>query len=240
MVSARKTSIACCVGDRWRLRISSANGLKRNCYARRWLRAESTERLLVHGLRERVWVCCGKRRWMEVRSDLRRIVKGGMGGLSEALASAAKAAGVEIRTSAQRLPELPESMATTPKVVLEGGEEIESRVVVSNADPRTTFLNLVDPIDLDPNFLLKMRNYRAPGVAAKINLALIGLAGISRCKRRRSESKTCRPHSHRSRDRLSRARFRRFEVWRVFCRTVSRHHHSVARAILRSRRRANT
>ena len=59
-----------------------------------------------------------------------------------------------------------------PKVVLEGGEEIESRVVVSNADPRTTFLRLVDPIDLDPNFLLKMRNYRAPGVAAKINLAL--------------------------------------------------------------------
>ena len=62
-----------------------------------------------------------------------------------------------------------------PKVVLEGGEEIESRVVVSNADPRTTFLNLVDPIDLDPNFLLKMRNYRAPGAAAKINLALSGL-----------------------------------------------------------------
>ena len=56
-----------------------------------------------------------------------------------------------------------------PKVVLEG-EEIESRVVVSNADPRSTFLNLVDPIDLDPNFLSKMRNYRAPGVAAKINL----------------------------------------------------------------------
>ncbi|HSK62658.1 MAG TPA: NAD(P)/FAD-dependent oxidoreductase, partial [Pyrinomonadaceae bacterium] len=53
--------------------------------------------------------------------------------------------------------------------------EIESRVVVSNADPRTTFLKLVDPVDLDPNFLLKMRNYRAPGAAAKINLALDGL-----------------------------------------------------------------
>jgi phytoene dehydrogenase-like protein len=48
-------------------------------------------------------------------------------------------------------------------------------VVVSNADPRTTFLNLVDPIDLEPGFLLKMRNYRAPGVVAKLNLALDGL-----------------------------------------------------------------
>ncbi len=59
--------------------------------------------------------------------------------------------------------------------MLESGEEIESRVVVSNADPRTTFLKLVDPVDLDPNFLSKMRNYRTPGVAAKINLALDGL-----------------------------------------------------------------
>ena len=70
----------------------------------------------------------------------------------------------------------------SPKVVLDGGEEIESRVVVSNADPRTTFLNLVDPVDLNPNFLSKMRNYRAPGTAAKINLALSALpvfAGVN-------------------------------------------------------------
>jgi phytoene dehydrogenase-like protein len=104
--------------------------------------------------------------------------KGGMGALSDALANAAKAAGVEIRTSA--------SVATVvgpdsdkPKVVIEGGEEIESRVVVSNADPRTTFLDLVDPVDLNPNFLSKMRNYRAPGTAAKINLALSGLPSFT-------------------------------------------------------------
>ncbi len=100
--------------------------------------------------------------------------KGGMGGLSEALANAAKAAGAEIRTSA-RVAQISDAYGAKPKVVLDGGEEIESRVVVSNADPRTTFLNLVDPIDLEPNFLLKMRNYRAPGVVAKINLALDGL-----------------------------------------------------------------
>ena len=97
--------------------------------------------------------------------------KGGMGALSEALANAAKAAGVEIRTSA-RVSQINGAYGDQPKVVLEGGEEIESRAVISNADPRATLLNLVDPIDLEPNFLLKMRNYRAPGVVAKINLAL--------------------------------------------------------------------
>lgn len=100
--------------------------------------------------------------------------KGGMGGLTQALMNAAKAAGAEIRTSA-RVSQINDAYGDKPKVVLDGGEEIESRVVVSNADPRTTFLNLVDPIDLEPNFLLKMRNYRAPGVVAKINLALSGL-----------------------------------------------------------------
>ena len=100
--------------------------------------------------------------------------KGGMGALSEALASAAKAAGVEIRTSAQ-VSQIRDAYSDKPAVVLNGGEEIESRVVVSNADPRTTFLNLVDPIDLEPNFLLKMRNYRTPGVVGKINLALSAL-----------------------------------------------------------------
>ena len=100
--------------------------------------------------------------------------KGGMGGLGQALANAAKAAGAEIRTSA-RVAQISGAYTDKPKVVLEGGEEIESRVVVSNADPRTTFLKLVDPIDLEPGFLLKMRNYRAPGVVAKVNLALDGL-----------------------------------------------------------------
>ena len=100
--------------------------------------------------------------------------RGGMGALSQALAGAAKAAGAEVRTSAA-VSAIAGADGEKPKVVLESGDEIESRVVVSNADPRTTFLELVDPVDLDPNFLLKMRNYRAPGAAAKINLALDSL-----------------------------------------------------------------
>jgi phytoene dehydrogenase-like protein len=101
-------------------------------------------------------------------------VKGGLGALTAALAKAATDAGVEIRTQAdvERVL-LAEGKAS--KVVLKSGEEIPARAVVSNADPRTTFLRLVDPIDLDPEFLLKIRNYRAVGSAAKINLALSGL-----------------------------------------------------------------
>lgn len=90
------------------------------------------------------------------------------GGLAQTLADAATSAGAEIRTSAEV------KRIEGSKVVLRDGEEIEARAVVSNADPRTTFLKLVDPIDLDPNFLLKMRNYRAPGTVAIINLTLSG------------------------------------------------------------------
>jgi phytoene dehydrogenase-like protein len=100
--------------------------------------------------------------------------KGGMGALAAVLAGAAKAAGAEIRTRAA-VSAIAGADTDAPRVVLESGEEIESRVVVSNADPRTTFLDLVDPVDLDPNFLSKMRNYRAPGVVAKLNLALDSL-----------------------------------------------------------------
>jgi phytoene dehydrogenase-like protein len=101
-------------------------------------------------------------------------VKGGMGGLTSALAQAALNAGVEIRTSAPVIKiETREDKAS--KVVLENGEEISARAIVSNADPRTTLLNLVDPVDLDPSFLSKMRNYRATGTTAKVNLALSAL-----------------------------------------------------------------
>ena len=96
-------------------------------------------------------------------------VRGGMSALSQALADAAKAAGAEIRTAAEV------ARIEGAKVVLANGEEVEARAVVSNADPRTTFLKLVDPVDLDPSFLSKMRNYRAPGTVAKINLKLSGL-----------------------------------------------------------------
>ena len=101
-------------------------------------------------------------------------VKDGMGQLTRALAKAAEGFGAEIRTGTEvaRI-ETNEDRAT--RVVLANGDELSSRAVVSNADPRTTFLTLVDPIELDPNFLLKLRNYRAVGCVAKVNLALSGM-----------------------------------------------------------------
>jgi phytoene dehydrogenase-like protein len=101
-----------------------------------------------------------------------------MGALAEALASAARAAGAEIRTSAPVAAIAVKGNRATG-VVLEGGEEIEARAVVSNADPRSTFLRLVDPADLDPGFLQKIRAYRSHGVAAKVNYALSGLPAFS-------------------------------------------------------------
>ena len=101
-------------------------------------------------------------------------VKGGMGALTEALASAAKQAGVEIRTAA-RVEQIEATEEKATKVLLTNGEEISARAIVSNADPRTTFLNLIDPVNLDPTFLMRIRNYRSKGVSAKVNLALSGL-----------------------------------------------------------------
>src|SRR5689334_4106783 len=95
-------------------------------------------------------------------------VKGGMGALAKALGDAATSAGSEIRTAAEV------ARIEDGKVILRDGETIEARAVVSNADPRTTFLKLVDPVELDPNFLSKMRNYRAPGTVARIDLTLSG------------------------------------------------------------------
>ena len=105
-------------------------------------------------------------------------VKGGMGALTQALSKAAAAAGVEIKPAAEVL-EIQAGNGTSAKVVMKGGEEIETRAVVSNADPHATFLRLVDPIDLEPNFLSKVRNYRATGTAGKINVALSGLPTFS-------------------------------------------------------------
>ena len=100
--------------------------------------------------------------------------RGGMGALTAALAAAARAQGAEIRTGARVAQVLVEDGAATG-VVLDGGETLRARAVVSGADPRQTFLKLVDPAHLGPDFAGKMRNYRCQGAAAKVNLALARL-----------------------------------------------------------------
>src|SRR5687767_10919879 len=103
-----------------------------------------------------------------------RLVRGGLGALTAALASAARAAGAEIRTNAEvRRVRVKNGRATG--VTLASGEELDAKAVVSNADPRRTLLGLIDSVELEPVFLQRMRNYRASGTVAKINLALSAL-----------------------------------------------------------------
>jgi phytoene dehydrogenase-like protein len=101
-------------------------------------------------------------------------VKGGPGALTGAMADAAREAGADIRTDAPVARVLARDGRVTG-VVLNDGTEIEAGVVISSADPKRTFLTLVDPVDLDPAFLMKVRNYRCSGTVAKVNLALDGL-----------------------------------------------------------------
>lgn len=49
---------------------------------------------------------------------------------------------------------------------------IQTAAVVSGVDPKRTFFQLVDPAQLDPTFAMRIRNFRAKGNVAKVNLAL--------------------------------------------------------------------
>lgn len=99
------------------------------------------------------------------------MVKGGPGALAKAMADAARDAGVTIRTDTAVARILVRD-GKAAGVLLEDGHEIAATAVVSNADPRRTFLGLVDPVELDPSFLAKIRNYRCRGTVAKVHLAL--------------------------------------------------------------------
>jgi phytoene dehydrogenase-like protein len=104
-------------------------------------------------------------------------VKGGPGALTRAMADAAIEAGAEIRTGAAAARVLVRDGAVAG-VVLHDGTEIPAQTVVSSADPKRTLTDLVDPIELDPTFLARIRNYRCRGTTAKVNLALSALPGV--------------------------------------------------------------
>ncbi len=106
---------------------------------------------------------------------------GGMGALTQAMASAAKAAGAEIRTGADVIEIRVQNGAATG-VLLSTGEEIHARAVVSNADPKHTLLKLTDPTHLSPDFVQKLQHYRGNGTVAKVNLALAGLPRFTALK----------------------------------------------------------
>lgn len=101
-------------------------------------------------------------------------VRGGIGNLSHALARAARQFGAEIRTNIEVTKIVTKNGAATG-VILRNGDEINAARIISNADAKRTFFELVEPTYLDPHFLLQVRNIRARGTVAKINLAVDNL-----------------------------------------------------------------
>jgi phytoene dehydrogenase-like protein len=105
-------------------------------------------------------------------------VAGGPGALTRAMADAARDAGAEIRTGVE-VTQILVTDGVAAGVVLADGTEISSRTIVSSADPRRTFLRLIDPVELEPGFITRIRNYRMPGTVAKVNFALNGLPSFT-------------------------------------------------------------
>lgn len=100
-----------------------------------------------------------------------RLPKGGMGSVSEALANAARSYGAEIHTS-RPVRRILTDFDRVIGVELESGERIEADLVISGADPKTTFLKLLGPQNLEAGFANKINNIRTKGNVAKLHLAL--------------------------------------------------------------------
>jgi phytoene dehydrogenase-like protein len=99
---------------------------------------------------------------------------GGMGAVTDALATAARQAGAEIRTGASVSRIVMDGMRVCG-VELASGERLEAGTVVSNADPRTTIIELLGMRHVEADFARRINNVRSRGNAAKLHLALDGL-----------------------------------------------------------------
>jgi phytoene dehydrogenase-like protein len=100
--------------------------------------------------------------------------KGGTGAISNAIASAARAHGAEIRTDAAVERVLVEN-DRVKGVALKNGDELHAPIVVSGLDPRMTFLRLLDPKKLPRELVDGIQRYKFRGSSGKVNLALSGL-----------------------------------------------------------------
>ncbi len=98
-------------------------------------------------------------------------VLGGMGAITQAMAAECRARGVELRTGAP-VARIDVRDGRVRGVVLGDGTEIAARVVLSNADPKRTFLGLVAAEALDEEFRARIRGIKMDGPCAKVNLVL--------------------------------------------------------------------
>jgi len=98
-------------------------------------------------------------------------VRGGMGGVTQALEKSARAGGAVVRTGAS-VERIKVAGGRAAGVVLDDGQEFDAPVVVSNADPKRTFLRLVEAPELPDGFRARIENMRMDGNVLKINLVL--------------------------------------------------------------------
>jgi phytoene dehydrogenase-like protein len=104
--------------------------------------------------------------------------KGGTGAVAEAIAAAARRLGAEIRTEAP-VQQVIVKNGRAVGAVLDSGEEIRARAVVSAVDPKVTFLKLVEPGELPSEFVDSIRRFKIRGSSGKVNLALDGLPNFT-------------------------------------------------------------
>ena len=102
------------------------------------------------------------------------LARGGMGAISNAIAGALQENGGEIRTNAG-VQKIQVDKGKAVGVVLENGDEIYARIVVSNLDAKRTFTQIMDEQDLPEDIVKRARNFKIRGSSGKVNIALSGL-----------------------------------------------------------------
>lgn len=107
-------------------------------------------------------------------------VRGGMGGVTQALKKSAETQGVVVRTDVP-VTSIITSSGTATGVLLGNGEEIDAPIVVSNVDPRRTFLQLLEAKDLPEPFRARIERMRMDGNVLKLNLILGELPNFTAC-----------------------------------------------------------
>src|ERR1700737_335605 len=98
-------------------------------------------------------------------------VMGGMGAITQAMAGAARKFGAEIKANSP-VAQIDVRGGRVRGVILEDGTEFRSRMVLSNADPKRTFLKLVPSSELPGEFLHAIRGIKMDGPCAKVNFVL--------------------------------------------------------------------
>ncbi len=117
------------------------------------------------------------RLWGETHSQT-SLPPGGMGQVAEALLQEANNRGVTIRTEA-KVAEIIINDGRATGVKLASGEELNAELVVSNADAKTTFLQLIDSAELDAMFVHRIHHTRTKGNVAKLHFGLTDLPAIA-------------------------------------------------------------